>query len=464
MLALVLAISLLFGLSAACGGGSSTETPEESAFDKKLVFTSAYGASITSSCPDGAGGMWVVGWFKTDIIINAVAYIAQHDVDIFAARIAADGTIIVVATAGGDDEDTPLYVCTDNSGGCWIAGMFESDCKFDTITINASGTDDVFLAHLDNAGLWVSAVRVGSNATAVSSEFVYGICSDGGTGCWLSVSHKAALTLGTITIPAPTVANSFVAKINNAGTWTTATEITSTHTAKVAAICTDGAGGFWAAGFYNQILTLGDDTLVANTDLTDTTGDIFIARADNDGEWLNSVSPLGTFNLIGVNVNLALTPASTGGVVVAGGFTGTAMFGTNIITAVGSTGKDAFIVKLNNSFEWSFVRSVRNVITTAISTTASGSYLITGLYDSTTVFGDYTLSSSYPEFFAAFITSTGTWTGAVTSRGRDYGDPYGIVETGANNWILGTFKGAVNFGDQSLSSNSRYSAFAVRTK
>ena len=159
--------------------------------------------------------------------------------------------------------------------------------------------------------------------------------------------------------------------------------------------------------------------------------------------------------------DLATQSAFPGGAnkYIIGSFSGTAYFGSTILTSAGGT--DIYIAKLdqNNNWVWA-VRAggANNDHGVGISNDGLGYMCFTGDFTGTATFGTTTLTStnsSYPDIFVAKLDSNGAWQWAVKAGANyeDYG--MGISNDNAGNaYVTGSYyasTGGAYFGSIYLS-------------
>jgi hypothetical protein len=111
-----------------------------------------YGYGVAA---DGAGGVFVAGFFSGDInLVDAVT--AQGSSDIFALHLDAEGNPQWFTALGGDAGDVAYDVARDSAGNLYLAGRFRDTVDFVTldgdVTLTALGDRDALLISLTEAG------------------------------------------------------------------------------------------------------------------------------------------------------------------------------------------------------------------------------------------------------------------------------------------------------------------------
>ena len=102
-----------------------------------------------------SGGALVVGYFNQTLTIDNAQLTSNGGADVFALRIAADGTVEWAEALGGDGDDFPEHVLIDSDGYMYIAlNTTSSEIDFDgqTIPLDTNGGTDALLIAADEWG------------------------------------------------------------------------------------------------------------------------------------------------------------------------------------------------------------------------------------------------------------------------------------------------------------------------
>jgi len=81
--------------------------------------------------------------------------------DLFVSRLNASGEFAWTTTAGGDHDQVGVDIARDGSGNLIVAGDFEGDSSWGSITLSAQGESDCFVAMLDPTGKWLRVTPMG---------------------------------------------------------------------------------------------------------------------------------------------------------------------------------------------------------------------------------------------------------------------------------------------------------------
>lgn len=156
----------------------------------------------------------------------------------------------------------------------------------------------------------------------------------------------------------------------------------------------------------------------------------------------------------------AVAADSAGNVYVAGEFTGTANFGTNLLVAPGGLGyPDMFLAKYTKAGDLVWVRQAGNIYAdgaSAIAVDQAGSVYVTGYFEGNVAFGSINLTnlaagSIYSDIFVAKYDSAGNALWATNAGGSsdDYAGAIALDPAG-NPVITGYFQGTGHFGFQTM--------------
>ena len=161
------------------------------------------------------------------------------------------------------------------------------------------------------------------------------------------------------------------------------------------------------------------------------------------GGWNNTFS--GTF--LGID--------NSGGLYMAGDFSGTRSFGGSSLTASGTF--DAFVGKIDTAGNFVWLEKAggtgASVSVFASYTSPNGSTYMTGKFSGTVSFGTYTLTatSAYDDMFIACYDNQGTVTWAQSYGGSGYAEGRAIfADNSGIVYITGAFSGSISFGSNNL--------------
>ncbi|HYV90741.1 MAG TPA: SBBP repeat-containing protein [Chitinophagales bacterium] len=127
---------------------------------------------------DNAGNLYLTGEFYSSSLTFGNTTVnnslASGYADLFLTKYNSLGEVQWVRKANALYYDYSYGVATDTSGGVYITGTFDSNITFDTITLTAQNSEDIFIAKYDTAGNFILAYQaLGNNA-----DYSYKIATD----------------------------------------------------------------------------------------------------------------------------------------------------------------------------------------------------------------------------------------------------------------------------------------------
>lgn len=254
----------------------------------------------------------------------------------FVARLGSTGTWSQAVRIESSGSPTLISdVAVNASGSAVVAGIVLDGgaLTFGNFTVNSRGQGNcLFTARLNRTGTWVQAAQTtGPNGTTIARHLA--LDADGNAIVTGETTAPTA-TFGGYTVTSPITSTgqrefvSFVARLSAAGTWTQVAQTTDgTSSTYTNAVAVDGSGNVWLAGqFKSPTVKLGSFNLT-NSDpnsIQNNHFDLYLARLSSTGTW--------TFATTATNAVARALVLSNGQVVVAGGFSSPAVFGTTTLT------------------------------------------------------------------------------------------------------------------------------------
>ncbi|WP_324675728.1 T9SS type A sorting domain-containing protein [Hymenobacter sp. GOD-10R] len=250
------------------------------------------------------------------------------------------------------------YGIAANGSNVYVAGSFSTPTSFGTIVLPGSGSSDVYVAKIMDAGATGSFIWAQSGGSSTGSEEARSIAVSG-TSVYITGSfYGITSTFGNVTLTNssnPGIYEVYVAKLTDAGTtgnfvWAQSAGGTKSDIAY--GITAQGNSVYVVGEFQGPTATFGTTTLTT----TDSNLDLFVAK-------LTDAGATGSFAWAqragGSEYDNAHAVAVQGNnVYITGEFRQTADFGPYTLTATGSIGaSDVFVAKLtdlgnNGAFSW----------------------------------------------------------------------------------------------------------------
>lgn len=232
----------------------------------------AYGIAVTP-----AGTAYITGSFAGEIIFGGLPARTSHgSIDIFVAKINTNGVWAWATQAGGFGADRGYDIALDNSNNSYVTGYHESTAHFGTTSISARGSDDIFVAKLDDTGSWIWAKGAGSTG----DDQGIGIDVSPAGNCYITgyFNRTARFTVTNLTSSGSD--DIFIAKLNSWGDWQWAKAAGGTARDRGEGIAIDSFGNCYVTGYYNGTASFGDTDITAAGST-----DIFVTKLVTDGNW-----------------------------------------------------------------------------------------------------------------------------------------------------------------------------------
>lgn len=428
------------------------------------------GADVGNACAtDGAGNLYVAGYFTGTATFGTNALISAGLSDAFVAKYNSAGALLWVRRVGGPGFDTANGLAVDTLGNCYVTGAFEGAAGFGTnslVNTDAASFTDIFVTKLDADGNFVWARGTGVKGVSDAGQAVTVDLS----GNVLVAGRSGQTTFGGS--PVAGAGRIFLAKYDNTGNalWARAVGLAGSGGALDGAtgVGTDASGRIHLAGnFEGPQATFGTATLT-NRGLSDG----FLALFDANGV-PQRVVQIGGAGQDKVN---ALAVDAAGNAHVAGHFSGSLTLGAvgSLIPAdVGLTSSgqiDAFVAQFDSSGSLAWANRTGGSGPDSIRGLAlgpNGTVHVTGYFSGTASFGSNTLVSSGAtlDVFTARYTSTGQPSFAQQSGGSDLSGDYGnaiAVDAAGNSFVTGQFSGGATLGTGQTDSSGGGDVFLTR--
>jgi len=428
-------------------------------------------------------------------------------------------------SAGGPNNfvDNAEYICTDNNGNIYVAGMITLPiCYFHTDTFTINGFNDFFLAKYDTNGneLWAKQFGGYNSITAnpIKTEDACGLIFDANTNSvYMSGVFVGSCVFGTYTLNAngSNDGQMFIAKFDLNGNCIWAKSGGGSGDDGFGALTVDQNGSIYVLGgtqygatidtislppcgfiakyddngsciwakkifepgtaggqsikIYNSdILILGinlADSFYVDTMLIQTNNykGYFVARFDSTGNILQVNKYIGGPSATGHD-DMSLDV--NGNCYLIGSFkNGYATFNNNIDTIYSSDTTHFFLTKYDvyGNFKWVQQDSASVAATGSdIFTDADSNTYITGSFSGSAHFGSFDVTASASQdMFVAKYNTTGDCLG-VNTAGEAFG--YGVTADASGScYVTGGFRNTINFGSTILTSHGGSDIFVAKS-
>jgi hypothetical protein len=398
------------------------------------------------------GSSIVTGSFEGTATFGRTTFTSTGDLDIFAAKMNADGTWAWAVKAGGTGTDVGYAISTLPDGSSLVTGYFIGTATFGSITLTSAGNFDVFAAKLNADGTWAWATSAGGVGAVGDNGYGIAALPDGSS--IVTGEFDGSATFGNTTLTGAGSVDIFTAKVNADGTWAWAISAGGSGLDEPYGMSALPDGSSIVAGYFMGTARFGTTTLAS----TGSTA-MFTAKVNADGTWGWAIKVGGTGfgNVSGVST------LRDGSSIVTGNFAGTAIFGT---TTLSSTSNEVFAAKVKADGTWVWATQAGGSGVDGgkgVSVLPDGSSVVTGTFEGTAAFGATTLTSQgSQDVFTAKLNVDGAWSWVAQAggAGADTGFAVSALSDGSS-FVAGRFSGTATFGTTTLTSTGAGDAFTA---
>lgn len=297
-----------------------------------------YGSGIAV---DHRGGVLVTGFFFDRASFGSSTLNAAGKEDIFVARLDASGAFSWAVSAGGNLGEYHSSIAADPViGGCTIAGTFSGQAFFGGQGLTSAGKEDIFVARLNQAGVFQWAVQGGGK----SADYGHGIAINSAGTNYLTGSFADQASFGSFSLKSSGQEDAFVAVLDQGGKVIRAVKGGGARSDRGRSIAVDRQGFVTILGLFQD--QAGFDGIKVKSAGRE---DLFIARWNPSDKfiWVRSAGGPSDETAGGIASDAA------GNSLITGSFQGSAVLGAGSLTSSG--GRDVMAVRLDSTgkFLWS---------------------------------------------------------------------------------------------------------------
>ncbi len=349
-----------------------------------------------------------------------------------------------VSSAGSNTDDSGLDIATGPSGDVYILGQYKDTISFGTLcpTLGTFGStiSSIYVGKFDSTGACKWIVEV--NSTLHAGIFGGGISVDSNENVYITSDFENNVEMGNISINS-SYRLAFVAKLDQNGTWLWVTPLSYSgavsNGGRGHGIDTDANGNVF---FVGRSKGSGFDHG-------------FVTRLNSSGiiQWQNDLGGNQGSSLRDVAVD------SNGNLYVTGWFKGSfsvQIGGTS--ESFSSTNNDVLVGKLNAAGNWLWLRTTENSTSieegNSIAVNSNDEIYVVGSFYHYIEFGPFALSTGSSENgFIVKLNSSGDWKWVKKMDCAGTTIPYGVsTDTTGDAYVTGKYYGnTVNFGSVYLS-------------
>ena len=410
-----------------------------------------------ATCTDANGNVYITGTFQGSSVIfgnDTLHNNAAGNLDVFIAKFDANGNVLWARSGGGTNNDYTYGICTDANDNVFIEGYSNgSSITFDTITLNSSVNEFIFIVKYDSIG----NVQWGKNGRG-TANYGWGICSDVAGNVYLygnsdSYSNNIIFDNDTLGYGA------FIVKYDGGGNVVWAKNIAGHLVAndREQSMCADLSGNIYITGSVYGTAIFGNDTLTG-------TFTVFVAKYDSNGNllWVKGAHGSGIGNAIAADAN--------GNIYLTGYFGTSIVFGNDTLAGQPFSAATIFIAKYdsNGNALWGLSPGgTYSDFGQSICTDSSGNIFVTGYFTSPYLnFGGIPVINNNIGNNDIFIAKYDANGYALFAQSIGAGSEYGMgvcADRNNNVYLTGYFGSySINFGSNIVTNNGSYDIFLAK--
>ncbi len=213
---------------------------------------------------DAAGNIYTTGYTTAQSTFGPTTTVQTNGFsDVYVSKSSSSGSFTWVKTFGGAQADRGYDIELDAAGNIYVTGYFQGTADFDGITLTSVGSQDIFVAKLDNNGnvLWV--VSEGGN----EGDTGYGITVDNQGNVIATGQFKGTATIGPNSFTSAINPNTnqpeydiFISKYDANGNDLWSIQGSAKYDDRGLALKTDGNDNILVTGQFSDTLTIAGNT------------------------------------------------------------------------------------------------------------------------------------------------------------------------------------------------------------
>jgi hypothetical protein len=384
--------------------------------NKPLRLVGSTGYSVIN---DNSGNIFMGGILSDSIAIGDTSiYSNVLREELLAIKFSALGTPQWIKHTGTNSNGAQVWgIGVDNLGSCYITGVTNGICYFDTIMTNSNGDNpSFFIAKINTTGVFEWA-RVAGRTLPGAYTWGYDIVISEQNDIYVIGQFKYQIILEGIQLTPYGDKDIFIAKYDQNGKLKWVRQAGSIYTDSPTSITVDSIGNCYVTGEIRNNAKFGQFTVVTNS----ASRDGFITKLDVNGNFLWAKS----FGSSQFDIGTSIAYSNLGYIYLTGQINGTALFDS--ISVQHNGGNDIFIARYDLNGNISFAKGFggsSNENARSIIINDLGNILITGDFDGTGVFDStYLYSSGLTDLFAAELDHGGNldWMIQYGTVLKDYG-------------------------------------------
>jgi len=436
------------GIVLALGTGLAAKTPESApAFAWARTAGGVKNDKIRGMAVDRDGNVFLAGEGAGAVKLGDQpgGQILQGlgELDVFLAKLDADGRFLWAQLAGGSLIDRSYAVATDPQGNCYVTGHYQStDATIGGTRLPQRGDYDIFVAKYDRDGnqQWIQT------AGGTGYDHGHAIAVDGFGDIIITGAVEGGAEFGGTLFPNESGSHAYCAKYRADGTWMWTRVARGGAHGAGQGVAVDGKGNIYIAGLNTGSGHFGDQPLVAIGGTA-----AALIKVSRTGEVLAITQHLGTplFHFHEVACDWE------GRVWTAGMFRGTVTVGREVFVSGGDRGGDALLCHYGSDGELRWCRAGQGPsidYALAVATDGLGNSYVTGEFSADFRLGGEVLTSrGVTDVFVAAFDEYGTLRWVAQGGGAGSDNAYALARDGRGNVVLaGSYSGSARFDGTTL--------------
>jgi len=332
---------------------------------------------------DAAGNVYTVGRFEATATFGPMTIASQGNVDIFVIKYDADGNFVWVNPLGGSRDDRCRGLSVTPEGFCYIGGRYRVSTKLNGIILTAIEEEDVFVAKLDTTGQVLWAQTFGG----IRKDFGEDVIADSEGNVYITGSFFQFIIFPDTTYYGLGDEEIFLAKYDTDGNYVWSRYFGGSLRDYGEALDVDEFDNVLVSGTFSGEGYFGKDTLQSRGEM-----DMFLIKVNPDGEVLWA---FGAGAPINNDVAWAISYDGRGNSILSGWFKGLMTFGDT--TLFGSNSFNIFAGKVSGAGKAIWASKLGNTnsedIGRGVSTDAAGNVYVAGGYEGTATYGSVTATA-----------------------------------------------------------------------
>ena len=303
---------------------------------------------IAGVAVDSSDNIYITGTSNGTNVFGSSVTSGNTD-NIFVVKLNSSGVVQWVYTAGGGGRDRGRKIALDSSGNIYVVGYYQNTVDFGGGNVISNGSFDAFILKLNSSGTfqWVKSYG-GSTGNDLGRDVVV----DSNDNVIMLGTFRGTVNFdngdgGGVVNYTSNDYDIFLIRLNSSGIWQSVWVTTNNGSADGRALAIDSNNVTYLTGSYSGSVTFG-----ANNRTATNSNDLFIHKIDTyDND--NNTQLTYALNVDTTQKAKGIAVDSSGNIYATGTFQNTVNFGGGNIT---SSGKDIYLLKLNSSFAFQWVK------------------------------------------------------------------------------------------------------------